>query len=140
MKKLIFLFLLMPLFIVSCSSDSNDSTEQDYTSFQIKSNEKTGTYRNVVAGYRLADNTLKKIADLGDIAPGASSEKIRVEYNTVKEVEIFFDAYNSNGTYGNTYRIANITLKEGSNSIHTIQDKEIGGAKVNKELPTEYPQ
>lgn len=139
MKKLLYLLFAVTLFI-SCS-DSDDDNSQDYTSFQIKNNSSKGTYHNVVAGYRLSDNTLKKIADLGDIAPGQLSEKIIIDYNIIKEVEIFFDATNYDGTYGKTWKIDILKINEYRNNVFSIKDGlVITTLEIDKTDSNKYPQ
>ncbi len=138
MKKLLYILFAVCLF-TACSSDDADDNAQDYTSFQVKSDEKEGTYRNVVAGYKQVDGNYKRIATLGDIAPGKSSDKITIDYNTIKEVELFFDAMDINGNYAATAPLTTIKINEKNNNVYTIPHNLIIASKVNKTNSTQYP-
>lgn len=139
MKKTLLLLLISAL-LVGCGSDNDgDDNSREYTSFQIKSNAKEGTFLNVVSAYRLPDNTLKKISELGDIAPGQSTDEIIVDYTEVKQVEVFFDTF-YNGTYYGTYVLATINIEEDKNNVFTIPAGFSSGRLVDKSNPEEYPQ
>ncbi|NDW08949.1 hypothetical protein [Dysgonomonas sp. 520] len=132
MKKLLSLILIATLF-VGCSSD-----DEKHTSFQIKNTSKIATFYNVVAGYRVPpNNTLKKIADLGDIGPGESSKKIIIE-DLTHEIEFFDDVYFQNGEYTQTYLLSINTIRSNRNNLYSISEGKT--LCVEKDNPEEYPQ
>lgn len=145
MKKL-FIFLLLPLFI-ACSSDDNEfdpaEQKQDYTSFVIENNSNNGVLKNVVAGYKMADNTLKEIANLGNIQSGKTSKEITVDFAKTKEVLIFVGELSS-GDYSDILILTDykeFKLKENTKNIYTLPDNkfmELTNVKHND--ATQYPQ
>lgn len=83
MKKLLSLLFILPLFM-ACSSDDDNKTGQDYTSFvfhQTVDNNLT----NCVAGYK-KDGKYYKLGDLGDLSKDKYSAEIRVNDNSITEV------------------------------------------------------
>jgi hypothetical protein len=134
MKKLFTLILLATLF-VSCSSDDDDNGEpkQDYTSFVFVS-ESISEMKSCVVGYKLSDNTYKKIADLGDFTKGVESKEIKITDNAIKEVYFF--------TYmGGTYRVRDaFKLEENKKNIFKLTP-DLYGVEVSSILdPYQYPQ
>ncbi|MFR9166451.1 MAG: hypothetical protein ACLVKO_09645 [Dysgonomonas sp.] len=138
MNKIILLILVLP-FIFSCSDDNKVTPSQDYTSFQIKNENKKITYRNVVSGYRLSNDTLKLIAYMGDMSPESLSVKVIFDYNKVKEVEFFCDVYTDKDVLENTYKLGTLKIEENKNNMLTIPFY-VSSFPIDKTDPTQYPQ
>ncbi|MEN9919691.1 MAG: hypothetical protein RL662_2127 [Bacteroidota bacterium] len=143
MKKL-FILLLLPLFI-ACSSDDNEldpaGQKQDYTSFVIENTSK-GDCKNLVAGYRLADNTLKKIENFGALKAGATSKEIKVDFSQVKEV-LLFEGELSDKIYSNILILTNykdFKLKENTKNIYTMPTTQTQLTSIKHSDATQYPQ
>ena len=131
MKKLLTLLLLLPL-LFACGSDDDDNT-QDYTSFTVMQNA-IENQQNTVVGYKLADNTYKKIADLGDLKKGVASKEVKLTDNTIADIYIFTD-YNNGVRLAKTFKLTKST----KNNIEI--PNEIGGIGfTDKTDPTQYPQ
>lgn len=132
MKKLLTLLLLTTLF-VACSSSDDDTPTQDYTSFTVMQNE-IENQQNTLVGYKLADDTYKKIADLGDLKKGVYSQEVKLTDNSITEIYIFSD-YNNGIRFDKTFKLT-------PNTKNTIQiPRETKGIEfTNKADPTQYPQ
>lgn len=132
MKKLLYLLLILPLF-VACGSDDDDNVTptQDYTSFTIMQNE-IEDQQNTVVGYKLADGTYKKIAELGDLKKGVVSKEVKLADNSITEIYIFSD-YNGGVRLAKSYKL-----------IPRVKNEFIlsggGIAFTDKTDPTQYPQ
>lgn len=141
MKNILRFLLVIPLFF-ACSSDDNSTDEiQDYTSFQIINQTKSGIYENVVIGYKTPNNTLKKIANLGDIEAGKSSKETIIDYKTIKNI-MLFSGKPSDKKYSDIVIIDdNINLSENQKNIYRIPDGKIHEIKhIDVTDETQYPQ
>ena len=140
MKKLLLLLFAATLF-VSCSSDDDEPT-QEYTSLVVKNTPK-GECKNVVAGYRLSDNTLREIANFGNIAAGETSKEITVDFTKVKEI-LLFTGELSSGTYSDILILTDykkFPLKENTKNAYTMPENDfMERTNVNHTDPTQYPQ
>ena|GEM_PF-2769083 len=117
---------------------SGFSINQNYTSFQVKSETKAGAYHKAVACYILPDGVLKKIADLGDIAQGEYSRKITIDYSTIREVVLFCDLENEETS---AWRFEpTILIEENKNNVYVVYDIGSKGREVNKDDLFQYPQ
>lgn len=140
MKKLLALLLLTTLFI-SCSKD-DDNLTQSYTSFVVK-NTSGSVCKNVVAGYRLPDNTIKEIARLGDLAKGETSIAVKVDFANIKEI-LLFSGYFPYGNYSYIFIFTDykkFTLKENTKNIYSIPENSLMDVTyIDSSDPKQYPQ
>jgi hypothetical protein len=132
MKHLFLLILIIAPMLISCSD--NDDPEQGYTSFIFQQ-----TALNNIAGFMAAykeDDIFYKIADLGALAKGESSEEIIVEDETITEIYLFcvFDIANST-------RMDKIyPLKKNRKNVFELLESDRGIGILDKSDPTQYPQ
>ncbi|GAB6010236.1 hypothetical protein [Dysgonomonas reticulitermitis] len=148
MKKYIYILFAVCLF-TACSSD-NDNTDpetpnnpQNYTSFVIKNEASTGELKNIVTGYKQPDNSLKLIANLGNLKAGETSKEITIDYSKTKEVLIFIGELSS-GNYSDVLIVTNyknFVVKENTKNIYTLpKDIMMQLTNVNHSDAKEYPQ
>jgi len=129
-------FLLLSIFIFSCSSDDeNTEPTQDFTSFvfvQTIDNELT----NCVAGYK-NDGKYYKLGDLGTLkTKNQHSPEIRVNDNNITEIYFFTD-YDNNSA--NRFD-AVYSLKRNKKNIFELSSSTKGIPITDKTDPTQYPQ
>ncbi|GAB6010138.1 hypothetical protein [Dysgonomonas reticulitermitis] len=143
MKKILYILFTISLFTACSSSDEeNQEPIQDYTSFAVKNTFKR-VCKNVVAGYESSDNTLKEIANLGNLAAGETSKEIKVNFTNIKEILLFEGALSS-GKYSDVLILTDykkFPLKENTKNIYTMpEDLIMELSNVNHTDPTQYPQ
>jgi len=143
MKKLSIL-LLLPFFI-ACSSDDNEldptNGKQDYTSFVIE-NTWENDCKNLVAGYKQEDNTLKKIENFGTLKAGAISKEIKVDFTKVKEI-LLFEGELSDKTFSNILILTQykeLKLEENKKNIYTMPSGMMQSTSIKHSDATQYPQ
>lgn len=129
MKKLLSLLLLITL-LISCSSDDDPKTGQDYTSFVAFHNEDL-TASNCVAGYK-KDGKYYKLGNLGDLTKGKYSPEIKVNDNSITEIYIFTD-YNGGIRFNTAFKLK-------TKEKNVIEIKGSGTGFTDKTDPTQYPQ
>lgn len=143
MKTLLYI-LFSVCILTACSSDNNNEEieqSQDYTSFVIENTSK-GDCKNLVAGYKLNDNTLKRIESFGALKAGATSKEVVVDYSKVKEI-LLFEGELSDGLYSDILILTNykkFVLEENKKNAYTMPTTQTQLTHIKHSDPTQYPQ
>lgn len=140
MKKL-YIFLLLPFFIMFACSNDNNETEptQDYTSFIFELPSTVSyDFPNCIAAYK-KDNEFHTIAKLGTLSAIVPSKEITVTDESITEVYFFTDfGVMDAATDGNRFDAIYKLSKNKKNIFHI--EANTRGIHVKKSDPTKYPQ
>lgn len=132
MRKI--LFILITTLLIACSSDDNEPM-QNYTSFTVSINS-SSIFKDCVAGYKL-DGKFRKIANLGELTEGKTSEEVQISDNNITEIYIFADL---GGVTGTVRADAVYTLTKYKKNTILVSNNTRGIQITDKTDPTQYPQ
>lgn len=118
-------------FFASCSSDDDNTNNQDYTSFTIMQDQ-IETQPNTLVGY-YKDGLCKKIAEIGDLNKGVESREITVNGKDITSIYVFSDYPNP------SYKLDTVFVLKNNQKNKFYLGKKTKAIKVDSNDTAQYP-